>query len=172
MDLPVFGSFFVLSASLSYSRRSLPPLSDDTGATMMFAIADIYPSKVFRSSVVKWKQPNDQTLTVVVGPGKTAYWYQPRKIIQHSKCLRAELLASLMKSSRRQRGRMCWTVSPPQVSPSDWEAMLMYKDPTRGRHQRKLNLCDAARLRKSLFTAAFKKVSSYAITSCWQSDNH
>lgn len=134
----------------------------------MFAAADLYPNKVFRASpVVKWKKPNDHTLTVVVGPQKTIYWYQPRKILRHSKYLRTELLASLMKSRQQQRdggesdssssSDNNLTLSLPHIAPKDWELMLMYMDPTKRRQRKQLNLYDAARLRQSFAKCGFQE---------------
>ena len=81
---------------------------------------------------------SEPILTIIIGPHEERiYFYQPQKMVNHSRYIRTKLMASLMKELRDP-----YTLCVPDVSPADWDLMMKYVECSEG-----LNLEDANRLR-------------------------
>ena len=97
---------------------------------------------------------SEPMLTIIIGPQELRkypqelrkYFYQPQKMIKHSRYIRTKLLASLMQGRRHP-----YTLYVPDVSPTDWDLMMKYVECPQG-----LNLEDASRLRSWYYRYGFE----------------
>ena len=81
---------------------------------------------------------SEPMLTIIIGLEELRkYFYQPQKMVNHSRYIRIKLLTSLMQGQQHP-----YTLCVPDVSPADWDLMMKYVECSEG-----LNLEDANRLR-------------------------